>query len=248
MLRNVLLVTLLTATGIAGAATREVNQTIPITPDGRFSLSNVNGEITVEGWDASEIQIIATIHADTQKRADAIEIAIDAGSDRVRVETKHPESKSWFGDDHSGSVDYQVLVPRGVTLDSVSSVNGDVELSGVFAAVELSTVNGDVKAFDLESDVTLDTVNGDVEATFLKLDGGQRVKMDSVNGDLELYVPQSASFEVSADSVHGDIRTDFGLKTDGGWVGKEMHGTVNGGDARISLDTVNGGIKVRASN
>jgi hypothetical protein len=46
--------------------------------------------------------------------------------------------------------------------------------------------------------------------------------------------------------VNGSIDAeDFGLEPEKGFVGRDLAGEIGGGDARISLDTVNGSIKIR---
>ncbi|HET6564500.1 MAG TPA: hypothetical protein VFG52_03730, partial [Xanthomonadales bacterium] len=58
-----------------------------------------------------------------------------------------------------------------------------------------------------------------------------------------------ASARVSAETLNGGINgDDFGLEVDkGSFVGKDMDGNIGSGEARIDLDTVNGGIRIRKS-
>ena len=76
---------------------------------------------------------------------------------------------------------YELKVPKDVDLDSISTVNGDVEISGVSGLVKAETVNGSLTASGLVGDVNLETVNGSVEAKFDQLGDGQRVTADAVN-------------------------------------------------------------------
>jgi hypothetical protein len=47
--------------------------------------------------------------------------------------------------------------------------------------------------------------------------------------------------------MNGGINADdFGLEVDeGGFVGKDLNGNIGSGEARVDLDTVNGGIRIR---
>ena len=48
-----------------------------------------------------------------------------------------------------------------------------------------------------------------------------------------------------AETVNGSIDADdFGLEPEKGFVGRDLDGTIGDGDARISLDTVNGSIRI----
>ena len=40
-----------------GDETEKFEQTYPLTPNGRVSVSNVNGSITVKAWDRSEVKL-----------------------------------------------------------------------------------------------------------------------------------------------------------------------------------------------
>ncbi|MDH3941573.1 MAG: DUF4097 domain-containing protein, partial [Xanthomonadales bacterium] len=73
----------------------------------------------------------------------------------------------------------------------------------------------------------------------------QRVNAEAVNGKITLLVPANTSARVNAETVNGSINAeDFGLKPEKGFVGRDLSGDIGGGDARISLDTVNGSIKI----
>jgi DUF4097 and DUF4098 domain-containing protein YvlB len=100
---------------------------------------------------------------------------------------------------------------------------------------------------NLKGDVDLETTNGGIEARFDTLAGTQRVSADTVNGRITLYLPADASARLSAETINGGINAeDFDLEVDsGGFVGKDLDGTIGSGEARINLDTVNGGIRVR---
>ena len=69
--------------------TQEFHRTVPLTAEGRVSLSNINGNVEITGWDKAEVQIDATKKARDQQRLDEANIDVDASSDSVRIETKY---------------------------------------------------------------------------------------------------------------------------------------------------------------
>ena len=96
-------------------------------------------------------------------------------------------------------------------------------------------------------DASLSTVNGAIDAHFTKLDGRQNVKAETVNGRVAITIPKDADVEVSADTLNGGINAgDFGLETEKGFVGSDLHGDIGGGSARLNIDTVNGSIRIRS--
>jgi len=214
----------------------------------RISLENINGDIRISGGSGDTVKVIARKKAGEQEYLDDLKIVVEADDDYVRIETRHPKSDgSWFnwGKDSSGSVAYEIEVPYDVNLDTISTVNGDVQISAVGGSVKAETVNGSLKAIGLAGDVNLETVNGSVRAEFDELGEGQRVNAEAVNGKITLLVPANTSARVNAETVNGSINAeDFGLKPEKGFVGRDLSGDIGGGDARISLDTVNGSIKI----
>ena len=216
---------------------------------GRVSVDNVNGDITITGNDGDTVEIIAVKQADTQEALDGIEVIITATDEHLRIETRHPENGGgWmnWGKDSGGSVTYTLSVPASAGLDSIESVNGDIGIAGMTGMANAETVNGDIDVTGLMSNVRFETVNGTIEAAFDRLDSGQSVNCETVNGRIDLEVPADASASVRAETVNGKIDgNDFGLETNKGFVGRDLDGAIGGGGARVSLDTVNGAIRLR---
>jgi hypothetical protein len=219
-----------------------------ISDSGRISIENINGEITIEGGSGDAVQIKAYKKADEQEYLDKMKILISADPDHIRIETRHPDKKgiTWsWGDDGGGSVRYELSVPSNVQLDTIETVNGNVNISGVNGTVKAETVNGDIQVEGLSAHVNLDTVNGTVRAEFDKLSSGQKVSAEAVNGKIVIRLPADASARVNAETINGSIDADdFGLKAEKGFVGRDLSGVIGDGDGRLSLDTVNGSIKI----
>ena len=235
-------------------AVADVNETQEMTyavnPGARISLENINGDITVSGGSGSgtEVEIVAHKKAGKQEYLDEMKIVVDADADYIRIETRHPERDGgWFNwtTDTSGSVAYELSVPADVTLDAIETVNGDVTIRAVSGTVKAGTVNGSLEIENLVGDVSLETVNGSISAEFDAMSQGQRVDAETVNGKIALRLPEDASARVTAETVNGCIDCDdFGLKPEKGFVGRDLSGDIGDGEARISLDTVNGSIRI----
>lgn len=240
-------IAMLTAGSLFASVTEEETFSFKLNDGGRFSISNVNGSIVVTGGLGDSVEIVATKKADNQKDLDKIEIEISSTADEIVVETELGDSNHWFSHgNNSGSVRYEVIVPVNTRLDSVETVNGNLNISGVSGEVMAETVNGDLDVSDLSGDVGLSTVNGGIEAVFSKLESQQRVKIETVNGRVTVNLPADADVQISADTLNGGINaSDFGLETDKGFVGSDLNGKIGSGSARLNIDTVNGAIKIR---
>ena len=239
-------VALLFSGSLFASVTEEETFSYTLNDGGRFSISNVNGSVTVTGGRGDNVEIIATKKADDQEDMDKIEIEISHSANEIVIETEFGKSDGWFHNDSSGQVKYEIIVPMGTLLDSVDTVNGDVIISGVSGKVVAETVNGGIDVTDLVGDANLSTVNGSIDAEFTKLEGQQSVKAETVNGRVSITLPANADAEVSADTLNGDINgRDFGLATDKGFVGSDLNVKIGDGSARLNIDTVNGSVKIR---
>lgn len=240
-------VALLATGSLFASVTEEETFSFTLEDGGRFSVSNVNGSITVTGVGGNNVEIIAIKKADNQKALDEIEIEISHSDNEIEIETELGDSDGWFLNSTSGQVRYKIIVPDSTELDSVETVNGDVTASGVFGNVTAESVNGDLDISDLVGDVNLSTVNGSVNAAFAKCEGEQSIKTETVNGRVTISLPESSDVQITADTLNGGINgRDFGLATDKGFVGSDLNGKIGSGSARLNIDTVNGSIKIRS--
>lgn len=214
---------------------------------GRLSVENVNGDITISGGSGNTVHVIATKKAGSREYLEGLEIQVSADRNRIDIRTQHPRSSSrWFGfGENSGSVSYEITAPANVNLDSIDTVNGEIEVSGISGDVSADTTNGGIRLNGLKGNLKADTVNGRIDASFETLGGNQRVVADTVNGGVQLRLPESASARIDAGTVNGGIDADdFGLEPDKGFLGRDLEGEIGGGDARIKVSTVNGGIRI----
>ncbi|HWR50233.1 MAG TPA: hypothetical protein VN428_03945 [Bryobacteraceae bacterium] len=120
---------------------QEFHQTYSLAPNGRIVLKNINGSVHITGWDRSEVKVDAVKKARTQEALDEARIEVNAGGDRIDIQTKYPE-----GDRRDAAgVDYVVSVPRTAVLETVRTVNGPVRIEAVSGPVKAASVNGNVE-------------------------------------------------------------------------------------------------------
>jgi DUF4097 and DUF4098 domain-containing protein YvlB len=220
--------------------TQEFHRTLPLAANGRVALSNINGDVEITGWSRNEVQIDAVKSAQDQQRLDNIRIDVENSGNSVEIETKFPEHTN----NNPGGVHYTLHVPQNAVIDKVNLVNGSLTVQKLSGEVNANLVNGKVRASDLQGSVDLATVNGTLEANYASLNNVREIKLGSVNGKIDLLLPQSPNAEVSASVVNGSISTDFPLTVKGHFVGKSMSGTLGSGGVEIELNNVNGSIHV----
>lgn len=233
--------------------TERFEQTYPLNANGRVSVSNVNGSITIETWDNPEVKLEWVKTGDTKENLAEVEIRIDARQDAFSVETNYGDWKrrnSGAGRNYGKlQVEYHLLVPRNAVLDEIETVNGSVNITNAENTTKASAVNGEVKGTNLRGTANLSTVNGTVIANFDQLPTGSRISLETVNGSVDLTIPSDANATLKAETVNGKISNDFGLPVrKGQYVGRDMYGKIGSGDVQIKLESVNGELSVKRKN
>lgn len=236
---------------LSGIATADISDKIEknydFNKDGKISISNINGDVTIEACDCTQLKLIAHISASDQETRDRISLKIKATQSSFSVETRYAKrDKKWYRKDRHSEVVYHLRVPNDVNLREIELVNGDLNISGVTGTLEAELVNGKLKSDGLTSDTKISVVNGDIELSFKNLSNANSVDLESVNGNIIVSLPRNASAKISAETVSGRISNEFGLKVNKGqWVGADMSGTIGGGRVSIDMENVNGKIQLK---
>lgn len=230
-----------------GSLTEEFHQTYAISPEGRVELENINGPVHISSWDRNEVKVDAVKYADTKERLDEAKIEIQSGKDYLSIETRYPDhdhtwTRGWH--DNPASVEYTLIVPRGIRLDEIKLINGSLDVTGISGEVHASCINGRLEAHDLSGRAELATINGRLEANFNQLNG-QSVELNSVNGSVDLTIPSDSNAELEADTISGGIDNDFGLHVSHHqFVGHNLRGELGSGGTHIKVNNVNGRVAI----
>lgn len=230
--------------------TEEFHKSYPLSPTGRVSIANINGDVHISAWDGNEVKVDAVKRAYSPERLSEVTIDVVSAADSIAIKTKYPERNQTFDDrnreNSSASVEYTLTVPRNARIDNAELINGSLDITGVNGDVNLSLINGEVKAGDLSGDVKISTINGRLEANLARLHESKSVNLSSVNGPIVLIVPAGTNANVKASTVHGKITNDFGWTVnEGQYVGRDLAGQVGSGGLRIRLSNVNGSIAIK---
>jgi hypothetical protein len=229
--------------------TEKIEQSYALTPNGRVSLSNVNGTVVLEAWDRSEVRLEAVKVASSEEMLKDVEVIVEARADSIRIRSEYFNQRAGargvWNKDRKLEVNYKLFVPRNARLDEIATVNGLVSIANFSGFVKASAVNGNVNATNLSGDVSLSTVNGEVNADFERVDAGSRIALSTVNGRVRLVVPSDLNATVRAETLNGTITNEFGLTVrQGQFIGRDLNGRIGTGDVPIKLDSVNGGLSI----
>lgn len=239
----------LIATAVLPAPARERETITEVFETGehpRLSLKNINGDLTVTGWDKDTIEVIAVKSANSKENLDALLVNTRLDDDRLRIDVKYEDDDHHHrGEGVQQRVDFTIHVPHGTRINAIELVNGNIEIKDVEGDVDASSVNGEVSGEKLDGHVALATVNGEVS---LVANGrADSIRMNSVNGGVLLVLPKKFDARITAGTVHGSIRTMNGFADVDAtsFTGSSLEGTLGKGGLKVELNTVNGNIEIR---
>ena len=230
------------ATMASAKVTEKFAQTYPLEANGKIHLENVNGTVEIVAWDKAEVSLEAEKSAREQEGLDRMHLKIESSPGRLYVKTEM--EKQWkFWDHMNAEVRYKLMVPAGATLEKIDVVNAGIQVTGVKGSVRLASVNGQVEADGLSGPGKFETVNGSIRVTYVSLAGQPDIHLGTVNGGCTLRLPADAAFQLETETVNGGTHCDFPITLEKS--GKHgLRGTVNGGGASVTMESVNGGLRV----
>ena len=234
----------ITALPVRAEVTDTVEQIFQVEDNSQFSLENINGAVTISSWSESSIKVTATIRADNQEQRDRVEINMRQRGDHVDVssEYKHESNRGNI----SAEVEYEVYLPSNTHLADIELVNGSLEINKVSGEVNAEVVNGSIMATGLTMDSELSAVNGSIKAYYQSFSQDVKdIEIETVNGSIKLYLPDDANANLDLETMHGSIKTDFGLSSqENVFTGHHLRGDIGSGAVKVTMESVNGSIKV----
>lgn len=230
------------AAGAAHAGT--FRQQVAAEPRGEVDISNVSGNIVIEGWDQSTVSVSADLPNDTAR----VQVITGPGRTRVCVTySSHGCDYNSRGGDApgfsgaSGAVRLEVHVPRGSEVDA-SGVNADINSRGVAGTQQLHTVSGQIDAELGSGNDDVKSVSGDIHLRGSAQDGTLHVS--TVSGDLSVT---NAAGQLEARTVNGSLSAQLSparvvrLNTTSGEIRLDAR-LASGGT--VETETVSGDLKL----
>lgn len=218
----------------------EFRQFFPLGQNGRVSIENRYGDVSIVAWDRDEVLVEAVKRGATARVRDEAQIVVEPSPGSLSIHTQYAGEASR----RPAKVEYRISVPRSTTLAEVKLANGGLFISGVSGPVKASSINGGIEAQRLEGRAELSTVNGSLEADFERVNPSSPITLRSVNGPITLGVPGGVRPNLSAHNVSGGIDSEFGHAAR---VNGAQQLELRGSGAKIRLDNVNGGITIHST-
>jgi len=227
---------------------REFHWSGKLAADQLVLVKGVNGNVDAEGSSGDQIEVTAE---KSGPDADRVKIEVASSGDGIVICAIYPGSSGscspgWHASHVRGSdtkVHFSIRLPKNLRF-SGQTVNGNVEAKGMGRFVRGESVNGSVQV-STSAWAEAETVNGGIKARMGNAAWSGTLSFKSVNGSVEVELPDDLSADVNFKSLNGAISSDFPITISGSFVGRTAKGRIGNGGRELSIETVNGSVELK---
>lgn len=234
-----------------------VNLTSPMTM-GFLSFENPKGSVRITGYDGSVILISAVQRFAGEISGEKNRPGI-APKKTFEISARERNNQvSIICISQSKTIDFDIKVPRKFYLKIGSLDNGIVEIINVDGEIEATNPGGDIVLDNIAGSAVLNSVNGKIHASFRSLKQGSPMMFTSLEGNIEVFLPEKSNANLKMRSQNGTLISEFdikpvksadaGTKTPAGKVyalGNWTVGILNNGGSELIISTFNGNIYLK---
>jgi hypothetical protein len=239
----------------------------------RIEARLMSGGITVRGADVKDVLVEAHSrgergdrergrHSDRPDRSDGmrrLDLPGNAGLDVTEEDNVVTIKTSSM----NRPADLVITVPRRSSLRLKCMNDGDIHVEQVDGEIDADNLNGRITLKNVSGSVVAHSLNGAVSATMDRIDSGKPMSFSTLNGDIDVTLPDTLKANVRMKTDNGEIYSDFevkliaGASVEGNHAGRQpdgsyhlrfdhaLRGTINGGGPEFQFTSFNGQIYIR---
>jgi DUF4097 and DUF4098 domain-containing protein YvlB len=212
---------------------------------GDVTTTDINGKVSLN-LDHSSARI-SQIASDVSIQGRANDVSIEDVKGAVHLDGEFMESVKL------AKISQPVIFKSSRTDMDFSRLDGDLDLdsgdlqaSDLIGPLRLNTRSKDIRLTGVSGDVRLQDENGSVELRMNKMGSMQ---VDNRKGDIQIYLPDKAGFQVDARARNGEVESDFDqLKIDNSNDQAIATGTIGGGGPHLVVNNEHGTIEIRKTS
>lgn len=221
-------------------AGEKVDETLLSDGVNTVTIENVNGKVTVIGWDKTSV----TVKGELDDKAEKLIFKQVGNTIKIKVEL--PNNNRW----NTKGSSLVIHMPSNIRMNfegvsshielenltnnvAVKTVSGNIEAKNLAEHIELSSVSGSIRAKALQGKISLATVSGDINDE----NSVGRLQLQVVSGDV---TSKSEANEIFVNNVSGNIKLTL-AEVD------ELNISEVSGDSQVSLFLKSNGV-VKASS
>ncbi len=223
-----------------------------------LEVRSIGGAIEISGTSPGGVNVHSVKTALFSNAADNVRVEIRKEGARLVVEEKH-EPRFFFP---TGTISFQVTIPRGVKLIDAHSVSGSISVHDVLPGIDqsLGTISGSVstsRARNLSASSTSGriqftsdgaslnarSVSGSIDGEIDSLDKGGSARLSTVSGSVALSAFPALDARISLHSVSGRVSCEFPVSITE-QKNNRLEGNIGAGAATVDAGTISGSISI----
>jgi hypothetical protein len=218
MIRNFLIAGLtlfLASFRVAGQSEQLVINLPSAVQPGLLTFENPKGSIRVTGYDGEVILVTGTLRIKAAEKPSAaglkkieqniIDISAEVNANNIIVQCNTAGK----------TVDFDIKVPRKISLRLKSLDNGSIETVGINGEIEIENTNGDITIENIAGSAVLSSVYGKISASFREVNPVSPMMFTSFEGDITVFFPSTINAKFKMKSEKGEIMSDFDIRQEG---------------------------------
>ena len=206
-----------------------------------MAVENIQGEVSVEGWDRAEVEITAAkIGSGQGDNLEGVRVVTEIGDRSLKFRTVYPPHL-----EKPVRVNYCLRVPRQVRLSSLRTLEGNIAVHDVEGSVDARTLSGNIEQMDVTGRVVARALTGSILVSLRALPVGTApLLLDTVNGNVVLLLPPRANADLELTTVAGTVEGNYAFQISSIPGDSTRRTRVGLGGVTVSLRTVRGSIRV----
>jgi hypothetical protein len=199
-------------------------QKFPLPNSAKFSLSNISGNITIEGIDSSEAEVKVMKRGGSADQRKDIKIIYSTLGGNLSLKPSQQ-----FTNDID--IIYEIKLPRNLGQVNITGTSSNIKLKDIDALLDIKSVSGNLDLSNLRGQVKAETQSGEAFLSqvmgdiFVKSTSGKielssvsgSIKTDNTAGDTKATIDNTSSADVlSFESINGkiDLRFKFAVNAE----------------------------------
>ena len=215
-----------------------ITTSYPLGENATVSLTNITGNITIEGWDQPQAEVRVTKEGGSEQDRQAVQIKLRSSKDLLSLETSPTRSSPV-------ETHYDLKLPSHVRAVEIESADSAVKLLQITGAITISVQGSSIELKNTSGALHTKIVKGETKAT-LSQSPGEPQELSSVSGDIELRLDGDINADISAETIDGRIEADdLDLKIEKRTMGQAATVRLGRGGVAIRIKTINGDIRIK---
>ena len=228
---------------------------------GKLVFNNYKGSVEVIGYDG-EVVIINATPANTDDSGSSASGLQRLQVNNFQLSAEENNNLVMLNCDCKGkTVNFSIQVPRLFSVQVKAYENATIKIHNIDGVIEADNLNGDIQLANISGSAVVSAIDGNISAKFTKVDSNSPMAFTSIEGDIELVLPQAVNANFKMKTQYGEIFSDFNIEIDKrkAKVKKESEksvisldewtiGKINGGGPEYLIKSYNGDIIIKSGN